>query len=140
MSAAISQPLPLFHEGVAFWNSLLNECRTRVQRINGLFGEQLTLDEDPYAVSIRKESVPSTQVRVALSFENWGPICSATVAGQENETRRFPRITTEAPLAQEADGSVVLIFDEGRSFSTAEFARYLLQHFRRCFPGVALPS
>jgi hypothetical protein len=141
MSAATleQKSVPMFHEGLTFWENLIDECRSRIQGINAATGDAIRFDADRSGLCMRKESEPSTVIRAGINFEVWGPIFSARITGQETPLRRFPTAEVETPLAQDLDGSVVAIFDEGRSFSPADLARYLMQSFRRSFPGVALP-
>lgn len=133
------KPAPMFQEGVAFWENLLDECRSRVQAINSVTGNTIRFELDRSGLCIRQDSEPSTVIRAGIRFEVWGPIFGARITGQESPLRRFPTSELETPLARDLDGSVVAIFDEGRSFSPSDLSRYLMQSFRRCFPGVALP-
>ena len=63
---------------------------------------------------------------------------SVSVTGDEAEDLEFFPQEFELPIATDLDGSIVAIFEEGRSFSPRELATYLAQSLRRCFPGLRL--
>jgi hypothetical protein len=97
------------------------------------------MEEDGAGFRIFRTTLPSTEVRVMMNFEAWGPVLGARVTGQESPDRRFSSFDVQIPLSHDLDGSFIAIFDEGRSFSAANVACYLLQNFRRCFPDIVLP-
>jgi hypothetical protein len=82
---------------------------------------------------------PSTTVYVNIEFESWGPVVRVSIRGQQRPDFGFYPEEFEMPLATDSDGSMVAVFDEGKSLRPAELAAYLVQTFRRCFPRIALP-
>jgi hypothetical protein len=146
MSAAtIQQPIPLFQEGRRFWEDLINECRRHTDAINaaalsdGFSSDELIRCETEADIRMLKGGYPSTDVSVKMDFRSWGPVIIAAITGQQNSARRFTSSQIEIPIARDLDGSVIAIFDEGRSFSAHDLTRFLVQSFRRCFPAVSLP-
>jgi hypothetical protein len=146
MSAAtIQQPIPLFQEGRRFWQDLINECRRLTDAINaaalsdGFSSDELIRCETEADIRMLKGGYPSTDVSVKMDFRSWGPVIIAAITGQQNSARRFTSSQIEIPIARDLDGSVIAIFDEGRSFSAHDLTRFLVQSFRRCFPAVSLP-
>jgi hypothetical protein len=144
-AAAIQQPLPLFQEGRRFWDDLINECRRHTDAINaaalsdGVSSAELIRCETDLDIHMLKPGYPSTDVSLRLDFRSWGPVIIAAITGQQNSGRKFSTAELEIPIACDLDGSVIAIFDEGRSFSPNDLTRYLVQSFRRCFPAVPLP-
>jgi len=137
--------LPLWNEGLRFWEGLVHECREQIQAINGVLtrcgrtaDEQVecSADED---LHLARRQYPSTTIDVQIRFEDWGPVLQVLITGLQRAGFRFFPEELEVPLARESDGNLVAVFDEGRSLSPRELASYLTQHFRRCFPGIALP-
>lgn len=146
MSAAVcTQPNSLFQEGMNFWQELGTECRRHADAINaaalseGFPEDHLIRCETRGGIHIEKPGVPSTDVNIRLLLKPWGLVIAAEVTGLRDPNRRFSTAEIEVPLGRDLDGSVVAIFDEGRSFSVRDLTRYLMQHFRRCFPVLALP-
>jgi hypothetical protein len=146
MSAA-SKPAatPLFREGNEYWEDLVRELKHHVQRINDAVSRRGCPEDDLVRwlpgqnIHILRSRHPSTGIQADLQFRSWGPVISGAITGyQDHEYRFFPE-EFEILIARDLDGSVVAIFDEGRSFSPQELAAYLVQHFRRCFPEVSLP-
>ncbi|MBV9611215.1 MAG: hypothetical protein JO091_02030 [Acidobacteriaceae bacterium] len=78
-------------------------------------------------------------MNVRINYCSWGPMLDGIVTGLEEDGLEFCPEEFTIQIAKDLDGSVVAIFEEGRSFSPRELASYLMQSFRRCFPGVALP-
>ncbi len=76
---------------------------------------------------------------MSINYCAWGPMLDGIITGQEDDDREFCPEEFSIPIARDLDGSVVAIFDEGRSFSANELAAFLMQSFRRCFPGLTLP-
>ncbi len=147
MSAAVAarqQTVPLFLEGMQFWKELTGECKQRISVVNrataghSLGFDALILREEPTFTMV-KPGTPSTEVALRLDFEAWGPVIRVTITGDQGTGRKFSIEEFDVPVARDLDGSVIGIFDEGRSFSAHDLARYLLQSFRRCFPNFALP-
>jgi len=145
MSATAMAPLPLGREGQAFWEELIVECKRYAAAINGAVSRQGFPSEDLVAcghdreLQIRKSVCPSTCIKLAIEFFPWGPVIIGTVTGRQAENLDFSAEEWEIPLGKDLDGSVVAIFNEGRSFSPGDLARYVAQTFRRCYPAVSLP-
>jgi hypothetical protein len=139
------QPIPLFHEGKRFWEDLISECRRLTDAVNkvaasdGVSSDQLIRCDADEDIRMLKKGYPSTDVKVRLNFHSWGPVICAAISGEQNSGRKFKGAELEIPIAQDLDGSVIAIFDEGRSFSAHDLTRFLIQSFRRCFPAVPLP-
>jgi hypothetical protein len=146
MSAA-SKPAatPLFREGKEYWEDLVRELKHQMQRINHAVSRHGCTDEDLVrwlpgeSVHMLRSRHPSTGIQADLQFRSWGPVISGAITGYQDEDYRFFPEEFEILIAKDLDGSVVAIFDEGRSFSSQELAAYLVQHFRRCFPQISLP-
>lgn len=144
-AAAMQQPIPLFHEAMRFWEDLVNECRRLTDAINtavssgGRTLDQLVLCDTERDIRMFKKGSPSTDVSVRLDFHSWGPVLLAAINGEQISGRKFKTAELEIPIARDLDGSVVAIFDEGRSFSAQDLTRFLAQSFRRCFPEITLP-
>jgi hypothetical protein len=145
-AAVFRAPLPLYQEGLAYWEELVRECQRHAQSINSVVtahgleaGHLLEWRAERSKVSIVRKLYPSTEIEAAISFERWGPMIKFSVNGYQHEDLRYYPEEQEAPLARDLDGRTVAVLGEGRSYSPAEFATYLSQHFRRCFPDMALP-
>jgi hypothetical protein len=146
MSSAAPAPLPLFHEGSDYWENLGRECRRLMDSINaaalnhGLPADYLVEWAPGSQIRLVRHRCPSTEVTLSISFERWGPTIHGTVTGHEEEDLRFYPEELEVPLARDPDDEgVIAVLGEGRSLSAREFACFLAQNFRRCFPGMALP-
>jgi hypothetical protein len=148
MSAAIAYraPLPLYEEGLAFWEELERESQQHVKNINGVATahglEDFHLVEWKSGrgiIGIVRKWYPSTDITISLAFERWGPVIKVLVTGYQHEDLRFYPEEQEVPVARDLDGRTVAVLGEGRSYSPREFACYLAQHLRRCFPDMALP-
>jgi hypothetical protein len=143
-AAAVSISAPLAREGNEFWQQLLQECQRQIESINSVIGQKGFSADDSVRCSVGPElhlvktANPSTLVRLLLGFYPWGPMLSLSITGQQADGSEFFPEEWELPVALDGDGSVVAIYDEGRSFSPRELAAYLTQVFRRCFPGVCL--
>ncbi len=87
-----------------------------------------------------RDSYPSTEISLRLTFEHWGPSISGSVRGYQDEDLRFYPEEFEFAIGSDEDDRAVAITGEGRSLSPHEFAKYLAQNFRRCYPGLCLPS
>ena len=146
MSAA-SKPVatPLFHEGNEFWEELRSELQRQIEQINHAVFRNGCTEEDlvrwipAEGIRLLRSRNPSTGIQADLYFRSWGPVITGAITGYQDEDYRFVPEEFEILLARDLDGSVVAIFDEGRSFSPRELAAYLAQHFRRCFPDISLP-
>ena len=145
MSAAVSRaPAPLLREGSEFWNELTEECKRQVETINsivshnGLSGDLCIRCTTGPELRMSKLGCPSTLVSVRIGFFSWGPMLSLAITGRRNDDAEFLPAECEMPIARDGDGSVIAIFEEGRSFSPRELASYLTQSFRRCYPGLPL--
>ncbi len=148
MSAALAYraPLPLYQEAMAFWQDLERETEQHAKAINntvlahGLDSAHLVEWKSGRGlIGIVRKWYPSTDITVSLSFERWGPVIKVLVTGYQHEDLRFYPEDQEVAIARDLDGRTVAVLGEGRSYSAREFACYLSQHLRRCFPEVALP-
>jgi hypothetical protein len=144
MSAAGMAPLPLYQEGNDYWKQLTDECRYQAEAINRVASENgLTEEHCVHCTTgtefrILKATHPSTLIRLRIGFYCWAPMISVAVSGDEAENLEFFPSEFEMPISKDLDGSVIAIFDEGRSFSAKELATYLAQTLRRCYPGLCL--
>ena len=100
--------------------------------------EGLTIGRLAEDLRMSKSGHPSTTVKLIIGYYPWGPMLSLAITGHQTEDWEFFPEECEMPIAMDVDGSVVAIYEEGRSFSPRELATYLTQAFRRCFPGVCL--
>ncbi|HEY3940386.1 MAG TPA: hypothetical protein VGL97_23365 [Bryobacteraceae bacterium] len=146
MSAATSPAtVPLFREGLSFWEELARECKRHADAINtaaldhGLADDHLVECAPGRDIGLIRQHLPSTEIKLSLSFEHWGPMINGTIKGHQEEDLRFYPEELEVPLAVDPDEGVVAILGEGKSLSPRELACYLAQNFRRCFPGISLP-
>jgi hypothetical protein len=148
MSAAIAYraPLPLYQEGLAFWEELEHETEQHVKGINSVAtnhgletGHFVEWKSGRSIIGIVRKWYPSTEITISLTFEHWGPVIKVLVTGYQHEDLRFYPEEQEVPIARDLDGRTVAVLGEGRSYSPREFACYVAQHLRRCFPDVALP-
>jgi hypothetical protein len=148
MSAALAYraPLPLYQEGLAFWEELARESEQHAKAINSVAlmhgldsGHLVEWKSGRGAFSIVRKWYPSTEITVSLNFERWGPVIKVSVTGHQHEDLRFYPEEQEVLVARDLDGRTVAVLGEGRSYSPYEFSCYLAQHMRRCFPDVALP-
>jgi hypothetical protein len=139
-------PIPLYQEGLAFWEELTRETQQHAQTINSAATEH-GLDAGYWVewksgrntIGIVRQMYPSTEITVGLSFERWGPVIKVSITGYQHEDLRYYPEEQEIAVARDLDGRTVAVFGEGRSYSPSEFASYLVQHLRRCFPDMVLP-
>jgi hypothetical protein len=138
--------LPLYREGLAFWEELMRETQQHAQTINSTATEHgldagylVEWKSGRNMIGMIRQMYPSTEITVSLSFERWGPAIKVSVTGYQHEDLRFYTEEQEVPIARDLDGRIVAVLGEGRSYSASEFASYLAQHLRRCFPALALP-
>ncbi len=147
MAAAAPAPVPapLREEGMRFWEQLINECRQQTDCINHALAEHGRSPADHIEcraeqhLQLIRSRFPSTVARVTIAFERWGPVLSVLISGRQKPEFEFHPEELELPLARDVDGTVIAIFDEGRSLCPRELASFLMQHFRRCFPRISLP-
>lgn len=148
MSTAVAPalaPAPLREQGLRFWEKLIEECKNQTDAINRVLSEHGRSASDfiecrpGHHLHLIRSRFPSTIAKVSISFERWGPVLSVIVTGHQRPEFEFHPEEFEMPLATDGDGSVVAVFDEGRSLSTREVACLLTQRFRRCFPRIPLP-
>jgi hypothetical protein len=147
MAAAAPAPVPapLREEGMRFWEQLIDECRRQTNCINQTLYEHGRSPADYVEcragahLQIIRERFPSTTAKVDIAFERWGPVIGVLINGYQKPGFEFHQEEFEIPLARDVDGSVVAVFDEGRSLCPREVASLLVQHFRRCFPRISLP-
>ena len=144
MTAAAMVRAPLTLEGLAFWEELITECDRYTAAINGVISAQglgtehlLDFTRDR-GLHIRKCASPSASTSLAIEFFSWGPVIRGKLSGREQDSDVCLK-EWEVPLARDLDGTVVAIFDEGRSFSPEDLARYVIQGFRCYYPALSLP-
>ena len=144
-AAATSARAPLSLEGRQYWDDLTGECLRQAHAINALASEHGLIADDRIDchsgadLYISKSGCPSTSVKVRINYCSWGPMLDGIITGQEEDGFEFCPEEFTIQIAKDLDGSTVAIFEEGRSFSPHDLATYLMQSFRRCFPGLALP-
>jgi hypothetical protein len=137
--------VPLYHEGLRYWQQLLEECKRQVQAINtaavsrGISLDSLVQLQPGSDIHMFKTGYPSTDVKAKLSFFAWGPVIQCVISGARDVAHRLLTCELEMPVARDLDGQTVAVFDEGRSFSPGEVASYLTQAFRGCFRDIPLP-
>lgn len=147
MLAAVRAPEPASSRseiGARFWEMLCQESQRQIEAVNQALKEhgdaaerwlQWSLGDD---LRISACSGPSTRIYARLGFRAWGPVINATMDCYEADGTRLTE-EIEIPIAEDGEGGIVGLFDQGRSISPAELAAYLTQHFRHCFPSVTLP-
>jgi hypothetical protein len=146
-AAAVQATSPHHSEAIAYWDELTLQCRRHVTAINEVLVENGLPEQHGVqwrpgrlGVSMARDSYPSTEINLRLSFEHWGPFISGLVRGCQDEDLRFYPDEFEYTIGTDENGQPVAITGEGRSLSPHEFAKYLAQNFRRCYPGISLPS
>jgi hypothetical protein len=148
MSAVTVQvPLPHYEEALAYWDELSLQCRRHVQAINAVTLDNQLPEADgvrwqtgPLSVGMVRGAYPSTEIKVSLMFEHWAPKICGSVRGEQQEDLRFYPEEFEFVLCPDQDDQFVAVTTEGRGLSPHELAKYLAQSFRRCYPGISLPS
>lgn len=144
-TAPAPTPAPLREEGMRFWNQLVEECKKQTGAINRALSEHGRGPDDHIECQVGKQlhlirsRYPSTISKVNIAFENWGPVLTVHITGFQKPMFGFHQEEFEMPLAEDGDGTVIAIFDEGRSLRPSEVACFLTQHFRRCYPRISLP-
>lgn len=145
MTAAVSARTPLFQEGSVYWQDLVTDCRRQAHAFNAVASEHgvphghLIECRAGQELHISKARCPSTAVKLRITYCSWGPMIDGIITGLEEEDREFCPEEFTVPIAKDLDGSIVAIYDEGRSFSPHELASFVMQSFRRCYPGLSLP-
>jgi hypothetical protein len=147
MSAvSVQAPLPHYEEALAYWDELTLQCRRHVKAINAVILENQLPEDDgikwrpgPFSVAMVRGSYPSTDIKLNLMFEHWGPKISGSVRGHQEEDLRFYPDEFEYTVASDQEDQMVVITSEGRGLTPHEFAKYLAQNFRRCYPSISLP-
>jgi len=145
MSAAMPVRATLSQEGSEYWENLIRECERQARAINavashhGFSADSLIECRCGPDLHVFNSRCPSTSVKASVTYCSWGPMIDGVVTGQEDEMQEFCPEEFTIPIARDLDGSVIAIYEEGRSFSAHELAMFLMQNFRRCFPGVSLP-
>lgn len=145
MTAMASARVPLSEEGLTFWTDLTAECHRYTAAVNDaistrdLAPEQFLQWTHGRELLICKHGCPSTTVQLSMEFLSWGPVIRARVTGEQTRGVEFRPEEWEVTVSKDLDGAVVAIFDEGRSFSPHDLARYVIQAFHRAYPGVSLP-
>lgn len=143
--ATAKATVPLYQEGLRFWQELLEECKRHVQAINsaavarGISLDSLVQLQPGTDIHMFKTGYPSTDVKALLSLFAWGPVIQCTISGARDAAHRLLTCEFEMPVARDLDGQIVAVFDEGRSFRPSEVASYLTQAFRGCFKNIPLP-
>jgi len=144
-AAPAPTPTPLRAEGARFWENLIRESRRQTEAINRLLSDN-GKHRDYFVECVEGQNLqlvrsryPTTTAQVNIAFEQWGPVLNLSVTGHQTPHLAFHQQEFELPIAADGDGSIVAIYDEGRGFSPREMACFVLQFFRRCFPGMSLP-
>jgi hypothetical protein len=146
MSAAKQATLPHYQEAIAFWNDFTSQCQGHVKAINEVVAENQLPEGDgvewrpgSLSAAIVRSSCPSTEVKLNLAFEQWGPKISGLVRGEQEEDLHFYPEEFEFAIGCDQYDRVVAITQEGGSLTPHEFAKFVAQNFRRCYPGISLP-
>lgn len=147
MSAvSVQAPLPHYTEALAFWDDFTLHCQRHVEAINAVILQNqlpeehgVTWKSSHLAATISRDQYPSTEIKLQLAFEHWGPHVSGSVRGFQDEDLRFYPEEFEFTIAPDENCRMVAITTEGRSLCAHELAKYVAQNFRRCFPGISLP-
>ncbi len=148
MSAVALQATPLLYdEGLAYWDELTLQCRRHVNAINAVAAQhslpeqyRIAWQPGPLSVTIVREAYPTTEINLRLDFKHWGPSIIGSVNGYRDEDHRFYPDEFEHSIGCDEDETPVVITGEGLSLTPHAFAKCLAQNFRRCFPGISLPS
>ena len=148
MSAAtVHATVPHYQEARTFWEEFTLQCQRHVEAINAVAAKHKIPASDgvqwrpgEWSVVMVRESILSTEVRLNLEFEHWGPKISGSIRGEQEEHLHFYPEEFEFAVGSDGDDCVVAITPEGGSLCPHRFAKYVAQQFRRCFPGISLPS
>jgi hypothetical protein len=130
--------------GKNFWNRLNAECERQARTVNMVLADHGEPPDRAIEVTTGSEirlttnDSPSTRICARLGFRSWGPVISATIDCYEADGVRLTE-EFEVPIAEDVDGEIVGLFDQGRSVSPCELAAFLLQRFTHCYPTVTLP-
>jgi hypothetical protein len=143
---SVQANLPGYKKALAYWDEFTLQCRRQVKAINAVASEHdlpetagVQWKPGSLSVALAREAYPSTEVRLNLIFEHWGPKISGSVQGNQEEEIRFYPEEFELAIGCDQDDQVVAITHDGGSLSPHEFAKYVAQNFRRCYPGISLP-
>jgi hypothetical protein len=146
-AAAIQATVPHYQEARTFWDEFTSHCEHQVQAINAVVEQnqlpetaRIQLKPGPWSVSLVREAVPSTEIQLNVAFEQWGPRINGSVRGEQEADLHFYPQEFDFAIGSDLDNSVVAITPEGGSLSPHKFAKFMAQHFRRCYPGITLPS
>ena len=122
------------------------QCRRHVKAINAVVLENQLPPEQGVAwkpaslgVAMVRDHYPSTEIKLHLEFEHWGPKICGSLRGNQDEDLHFYPEEFEFAIAPDEDDRIVAITNEGKSLTPHEFAKYVAQNFRRCYPGLSLP-
>lgn len=130
--------------GKDYWGRLSVECERQASAVNTALAEHGDPPDRAIVFSTGSEirlatsDSPSTRIYARLGFRTWGPVISATIDCYEADGVRLTE-EFEVPVAQDVDGEIVGLFDQGRSVGPRELAAYFLQHFTHCYPSLTLP-
>jgi hypothetical protein len=130
--------------GRSYWERLNVECESQARAVNAVLLKHGDPPDRAIVVTTGNElrltttDSPSTRIYARLGFRSWGPVISATIDCYEADGARLTE-EFEVPVAEDVDGEIVGLFDQGRSVCACELAAYLLQHFNHCYPSVTLP-
>jgi hypothetical protein len=136
---------PTQEERIGYWDQFTEECRKQIATINATLADHGKSSADcvqchcgPELRLIRLR-YPSTEIKAVLALEHWGSSINVRITGHQTPEFGFYPEEAEFPLARDLNGSVIAIYEEGKSLEARELASYLTQHFRRCFPRISLP-
>jgi hypothetical protein len=145
-TSAIQATVPRYREACAFWDEFTSQCEDQIKAINAVVEKNklpesagVRLQPGPWSVAVVRDAVPSTEIRLNVAFEQWGPKISGSVRGEQEKDVHFYPEEFEFAIGSDLDDSVVAITPEGGSLTPHKFAKYVAQHFRRCYPGLTLP-
>ena len=136
---------PLYQQGVEYWEDLILECRRQTEAINSVVSvsesdpDNLVQWDGGPGVHMIRTRQPSTDVKVELNLQSWGPTIHGIITGHQTQELKFASEEFEFNVTSDLDGAAVAVFEEGRSFSPVELAAYITQKFQRCFPSLSLP-
>ena len=144
-TGALQATLPLYQEACKFWDDLTSNCHEQLDAINNLVAQQsarskgIQFRASELKLELLRPSFPSTEITVDLAFEHWGPAIQLSVKGEEADQLYFYPEEFDFRIGLDSDQSVVAISSEGKSLDAHQFTKYILQHFRRSYPGISLP-
>ncbi len=146
MSAVSQATVPFYQQALAYWSDLRLQCQKQVEAINSVVEENNLSQWEkvqwrPGSMSFAMlcTSLPSTVITLSLDFEHWGPKVTGCIRGEQEDSLHFYPEDFEFPITFDDDDSVVAVIHEGRSLTPLEFAKFVVQNFRRSYPGISLP-